>query len=52
MVSAGGGCEPAVTARTRCGWAKLRECSKQEISSKAERGCTKEFRKDSNTVWK
>ena len=24
--SAGGGCEAAVTARTRCGWAKLREC--------------------------
>ena len=25
-VSAGGGCEAAATARTRCGWAKLREC--------------------------
>ena len=25
-VSAGGGCEPAVTARTRSGWVKLREC--------------------------
>ena len=25
-VSAGGGCEAAVTARTRCGGAKLREC--------------------------
>ena len=25
-VSAGGGCEAAVTARTRCGWAKHREC--------------------------
>ena len=25
-VSAGGGCEAAVTARTRCGWAKFREC--------------------------
>ena len=25
-VSAGGGCEAAVTARTRCGWAKCREC--------------------------
>ena len=24
-VSAGGGCEAAVTARTRCGWAKFRE---------------------------
>ena len=23
---AGGGCEAAVTARTRCGWVKLREC--------------------------
>ena len=26
-VSDGGGCEAAVTARTRCGWVKLRECS-------------------------
>ena len=25
-MSAGGGCEAAVTARTRCGWLKLREC--------------------------
>ena len=27
MVSAGRGCETAVTARTRCEWVKLRECS-------------------------
>ena len=27
MVSAGGGCEAAVTARTGCWWVKLRECS-------------------------
>ena len=26
-VSAGGGCEAAVTARTRCGWVRFRECS-------------------------
>ena len=25
-VSEGGGCEAAVTARTRCWWVKLREC--------------------------
>ena len=25
-VSSGGGCEAALTARTRCGWVKLREC--------------------------
>ena len=25
-VRAGGGCEAAVTARTRCGWDKSREC--------------------------
>ena len=25
-VSAGGGCEAAVTARTRCGWLKFMEC--------------------------
>ena len=24
--SVGGGCEAAVTARTRCGWIKFREC--------------------------
>ena len=26
-VSAGGGCEAAVTSRTRCGWVMSRECS-------------------------
>ena len=26
MVSVGGGCEAAVTARTRSGWVKFREC--------------------------
>ena len=26
-VSAGGGCEAVVTARTRCGWVMFRECS-------------------------
>ena len=25
-MSAGGGCEAAVTARTRCGWVMFREC--------------------------
>ena len=25
-VSVGGGCEAALTARTRCGWVKFREC--------------------------
>ena len=25
-VSAGGECEAAVTARTRCGWVKVRKC--------------------------
>ena len=39
-VSEGEGCETAVTARTRCGWVKFRECTElQEISSKDERGC-------------
>ena len=27
-VNAGGGYKAAVTARTRCGWIKFRECSK------------------------
>ena len=26
MMSASGGCEAAVTARTRCGWGELMEC--------------------------
>ena len=42
MVSAGEGCEAAVTARTRCGWVKFKECGEllyQEISYTAERGC-------------
>ena len=26
FVSAVGGCEAAVTARTRCGWVKFRQC--------------------------
>ena len=26
MVNAGGGCEAAENARTRCGWAKFMEC--------------------------
>ena len=26
-VSAGGGCDAALTARTRCGWVMPRECS-------------------------
>ena len=26
-LSAGGGCEAAVIARTRCGWVKFKECS-------------------------
>ena len=26
-VNAGGGCEAAVIARTRCGWVKFKECS-------------------------
>ena len=48
-MSAGGGCEAAVTTRTRGRWAKCREgwlnlgsvvgCCVAEISSKDERGC-------------
>ena len=26
-VNAGGGCEAVVTARTRCGWVRFKECS-------------------------
>ena len=54
-VSASGGCEAAVTARTRCGWVKLRECSEllngMKISSKAERGCSYELCKAGNNAW-
>ena len=43
-VSAGGGCESVVSARTRCRLVKFRECGEllavwQEILSKAEMGC-------------
>ena len=39
-VSAGGRCEAAETACTRCGWVEFMECGElQEISSKADRGC-------------
>ena len=39
-VSAGGGCEAAVTARARCGWVMFRECAVwRNISSKDECGC-------------
>ena len=42
-VSAGGGYDVALTAITRCGWVKLRECGEllygHEIFCKAERGC-------------
>ena len=30
----GGGCEVAVTARTRCGWVELRECGKLLLSKR------------------
>ena len=41
-VSAGGGCEAAVTVRTRCGWFMFWECCELLYGrriSKAERGC-------------
>ena len=34
-----GGCEAAVTARTRCWWAMFWECGVLQYGSKAERGC-------------
>ena len=40
-MSAGGGCEAAVIARTICAWVKFRECGEllyKKISSKAEKG--------------
>ena len=54
-VSAGGGCEAAVTARTKCGWVEFIKCGELlqgRRSSMAERGCLLEFCKASNTVWK
>ena len=41
-VSAGGGCETAVTVRTRCGWVKFRQYDELpygNVSYNAERGC-------------
>ena len=33
-VSAGGGCESAVTARIRCGWVMFRECGEMLCGSR------------------
>ena len=54
-VSAGRGCEAAVTAEQDLGglclWSAVSYCT-AEISSYAERGCLYEFCKASNTIWK
>ena len=47
-LSAGGGCEAAVTARTRCGWVMSWECCG---CAKDENGCLLELHNASNTVW-
>ena len=53
-VSAAGGCEAVVTARTRCGWAKLWECSEllhgRRIPLRLKQAVYM-LRKASNTVW-
>ena len=56
MVSAGGGCETAVTARKGCGWIRLRECGEllysRRFPLRLKRGCLQELCKSSNFVWK
>ena len=56
MVNAGGRCEAAVTARTRCGWVEPRKCGHllygTRFPNKAEMGCSQELCKARNAVWK
>ena len=52
-VSAGGGCEAAVTARTRCGWVKLRECGELRYGRRLtpkQKGCLQELCKSSTSL--
>ena len=54
-VSAIGGCEAAVMARTRCGWIKFRVCGKLLYGRRFPlmlKECLLELLKASNTVWK
>ena len=54
-VSDGGGCEAAVTARTKCGWVKLRKCGEMLHGRRSPlklKGAVYKLRKASNTVWK
>ena len=54
-VSAGGGCEAAVTVRTRCGWVKFRECGELLYGRTFPlklKGAIYKLCKFSNTVWK
>ena len=56
MVSAGGGCEAAVTVRTRYGLAKLRECGEllygRRFPLRQKRFVLLELRKASNIICK
>ena len=57
-MSAGGGCEAAVTFRIRFGWAMFMECGGlpygKMFYTEVERGCLQllQLCKASNTVWK
>ena len=53
-VSAGGRCEASVTARTRCGWVKFRECGELLYDRRITlrlKGAVYKLHKASNTVW-
>ena len=50
-VRADGGCEAALTARTRCGWAKLSESGKR-FPLKLTGAILQDLCKASNSVWK
>ena len=54
-VSAGGGCESVVNARTRCGWIKFRECGEllngRRFPLKLKVAIYK-LHKANNTTWK
>ena len=50
-----GGCEAAVTSRTRLGWVKLRDCQDlifKKISYENQRKCIQKLCEISNALWK
>ena len=53
-IYSGGGCEAAVTSRTRLRWVKFRDCPdlRKQISSENQEKCTQKLCEISNALWK